>query len=63
MLASRAGQGLIFGSCKVLQKNYYNNMRQIKGILLLIILTEAASKRGYPDTGMASQTKLTYVYF
>ena len=32
-------------------------MCQIKGILLSIILTEAASKQGYHGTGMDSQTK------
>ena len=32
-------------------------MRQIKGILLQIILTKATLKRGYHGTGMGSQTK------
>ena len=37
-------------------------MRQIKGILLQIILTEAASKRGYHSTAIDSQTKWTEGY-
>ena len=37
-------------------------MCQIKGILLDIILTETASKRGYHGTGMGSQTKWTKGY-
>ena len=32
-------------------------MPQIKEILLQIILTGAASQRGYHDTGMKSETK------
>ena len=49
---------LILGSCKISPKKiYYKKMRQIKGILLSIILTESASKQGYHGTGMDSQTK------
>ena len=49
---------LDFSFWKISQKTiYYNKMREIKGILLKIILAEAASKRGYHGTGMGSQTK------
>ena len=37
-------------------------MRQIKGILLQIILTEPVSKRGYHGTAIDSQTKRTEGY-
>ena len=39
------------------EKIYYNKMRQIKGILLIIISTEAASKRECHGTDIGSQTK------
>ena len=49
---------LILGCFKILQKKfYYNKARQIKAILLQIILTEAVSKREYHGTGMSRETK------
>ena len=39
------------------KKFYYNKVRQIKGTLLQIILTEASSKREYHGTGMGREVK------
>ena len=55
---NRGGSRISFRVLQILQKKiYYNKMCQIKEVLLQIILTEVALKRGYHGTCISSQTK------